>query len=497
MNSEKILMSMELTDDEYILEAAPENAKPMKSFRRKRIFRWAAAAAAVLALALIGGAVLLNVIKGSEDSAGAVYGDIDFGEQEYELNDIKAHLKYALSLASYPKRTAYDQLSREWSAQVAERRQLGSRANQPTAFTAKTVSVFLKGAGKENRVYSPLNAYFALCMLAETGNGSTRQQVLDLLGAGSIPALRANAENLWLSNYQNDGQTSSLLASSLWVDESLAAGGAYKESTANTLAEKYYASVFSGKMGSEGYNEALHAWINENTGGLLKGFAGKETFSENTVFALATTIYYKESWYGKFSSKNNTIKTFHGAKGDKAVEFMNSQDGDAEYYWGDNFTSAKLATGDGKAALWFILPDKGVSIDALLSDSEALSFITGSRPNMKRVKINYSVPKYDVSSNMDLIDGLQRLGVTDAFSSKADFSGLFSGSAVVGAVSHSARFAIDEEGVTGAAYTLIMLIGGMPHSQTKVVDFVLDRPFIFFMESDVGSTLFVGVVNNV
>ena len=59
---------------------------------------------------------------------------------------------------------------------------------------------------------------------------------------------------------------------------------------------------------------------------------------------------------------------------------------------------------------------------------------------------------------------------------------------------HGARVIADEEGVEAAAYTVIMTTGGtMP--PTEEVDFVLDRPFIFMIQTSEGLPLFLGTVN--
>ncbi|MBQ4382407.1 MAG: hypothetical protein II794_06710 [Oscillospiraceae bacterium] len=521
MNGNKLLCTLEQIDDKYILEALPENAKPIKSFHRRRVIALALSAAAILALAIIG-SVLLRPEAAIPDAgtlpapsvrqtenAGTEYVPPEKEPYEPLPAEPGTYKRYALALASYPEQypSVYSDLSNGpvvfdqqasalFSKQNKDRWELGRNTVQPKEFTSATVSAFLKGAGTKNRVYSPLNVYFALCMLAESGSGATRQQVLDLLGADSIEALRENAGKLWLSNYQNDGMTSSILASSIWVDEALAKNGQYNEKTAQLLADSYYASLFSGEMGSEQYNEALRSWLNENTGRELGEYSSRESFDKNTVFALATTIFYEQRWQTVFKKENNTKDTFKGAGGNQTVEFMNDTDLTGEYYWGEKFGAAKKETGDAYSALWFMLPDEGVTLDELLSDPEALAFITGYRPNRRDVKLNLTVPKFDVSSNMELSDELQILGVKDAFSDKADFSSLINFSAAVNKVSHSARFAIDESGVTGAAYTVIKLYSGYPPENPEL-DFVLDRPFIFFQESDTGSVLFVGIVNNI
>ena len=49
----------------------------------------------------------------------------------------------------------------------------------------------------ENTVCSPINLYIAFAMLAETSDGNTRQQILDMLGAQDMDTLRENVSSLW------------------------------------------------------------------------------------------------------------------------------------------------------------------------------------------------------------------------------------------------------------------------------------------------------------
>ena len=48
----------------------------------------------------------------------------------------------------------------------------------------------------ENTVCSPINLYIAFAMLAETSDGNTRQQILDMLGAQDMDTLRENVSSL-------------------------------------------------------------------------------------------------------------------------------------------------------------------------------------------------------------------------------------------------------------------------------------------------------------
>jgi len=110
--------------------------------------------------------------------------------------------------------------------------------------------------------------------------------------------------------------------------------------------------------------------------------------------------------------------------------------------------------------------------------------------------VNVTVPKFDVASDLDLKEGLQALGVTDVFDpQKGNFEGILESQTeqvYVSKVDHAARVAIDEEGVTAAAYTVEILdgMGGVD----EVLDFVLDRPFMFAITGPGNTILFAGVV---
>ena len=116
--------------------------------------------------------------------------------------------------------------------------------------------------------------------------------------------------------------------------------------------------------------------------------------------------------------------------------------------------------------------------------------------NKKYMKVNLSVPKFDVSSTVNLKDGLGRMGITKVFDMESsDFTAITSDSPVyVSAVNQSARVEIDEKGVKAATYIEIPGAGSaMPPEE--IIDFVLDRPFVFVISKG-NLPLFTGVVNN-
>lgn len=446
--------------------------------KRRRAPRWAASIAAVLAVAI----AVTAVAWPSSQSV------------------VKA---YAIAEAVYPEMAEYpDENSSRFDAQydawwedIRAQRQPEGYANGLEDFFADSIQAFLGDANGENKVYSPLNVYMALCMLSELTDGNSRQQILDALGCGSIQAVRQQANQVWNANYQNDGATTSILASSLWLNEDVS----FDPSTMDRLAETYYASSYQGKMGSEELNLALQNWLNEQTNGLLENQIGEIELDAGTILALATTISYRAKWSTEFRDSYNTEDVFHGTAGDVTVEYMH-QSPDQEYYWGDQFAAVSKDL-KSYGHMWFILPDEGVTPEELLKNQQVLDFITsdGESAESKRLIVNLSIPKFDVSSQMELKGGMMQLGITDVFDANtSDFSpttaameGIYLSQAA-----HGARVAIDEEGVIAAAYT-VMVEPSAAEPPEDEVDFVLDRPFLFVITGAAGEPMFVGIVNRI
>ncbi len=472
MNSEDIFDGItDIRDD--LIDGAKESPKHQKRRVKKR---WLGAVAAVLALVIAVGI---------------------FMRPDVELT------AYAIAEAKYPEMAPYPWISDGnydawWDDVNAQRRDLGD-ISALQSFFGRSAQTFLSGAEGDNRVYSPLNVYMALSMLAQLTDGESREQLLTLLGSDSMDALRKQASDVWNSNYRDDGALTSILASSLWLNKDVK----FNQATMDILAKDFYASSYQGDMGSKEFNRAFQSWLNEQTGGLLEEQAENVNLDSQTIMALATTVYYKAKWYSEFPKELTAPQTFHTPGGDVETDFMHQSD-DQSYFCGEKFAAVyqSFETGTAGGKMWFILPDEGTSPEELLEDSETMDFLFAADKyqweNQKFLVVNKSIPKFDVSSQFDLIEGLKTLGITDVFDAElCDFSPMTDGEDVPGAISqvnHAARVVIDEEGCTAAAFT-VMFRDGAALPPDEEVDFVLERPFIFCITGDSGLPLFVGVVN--
>ena len=465
----------DIRDDLIQGAKAPSKAAP----GRRRW--WRGAVAAAVALAILGGIALRPGGGPLVTSAYAI------AEAQYP------------EMAPYPDENSRD-FNREWDAWWesirSQRRELGDVSSLEDFFV-RSSRTFLAGAGEENRVYSPLNVYMALSMLAELTDGESRGQILDLLGADSAESLRRQASDVWNANYRQDGATTSVMANSLWLNEKID----FVQGTMDTLARDYYASSYQGEMGSEEFSQALRDWLNEQTGGLLEDYAAGMELPGDTVLALASTLYFKARWSSEFMDSFTGKDIFHSPSGDVEVDFMH-QGGSDIYYWGERFSAVRKGF-EGSGEMWFLLPDQGVSPEELLGDEESLEFLfTADKYQWEKQKylmVNKAIPKFDVSSQIKLGEGLRELGVTDVFDPERSDFGPMTGELegiFLSQADHAARVAINEEGCEAAAFT-VMRAEGSAMPPEEEVDFVVDRPFLFCITGESGLPLFVGIVNQV
>lgn len=472
MKHEKLSEAMNEITDAHIAEAATP--------KKRRYAPWISAVAAVLALAILTGA-LWHAFPAADTSPTGIVPDG----------------RFLVAAPFYPEMAQYSEAN--WGAWWESQKQ---QYDQPENYAAGTEDFFrssiqtLLTSETESQAYSPINVYMALAMLAETTGGDSRQQLLDLLGADSVEALRAQAGYMWNAHYCDDGMSTSILASSLWLDSAFYYN--YDMDTVNTLADSYYASVFQGDLGSEAVNEALQDWLNEQTDGLLKEQAQGIELDDDALLALATTIYYNVQWAEDFNEANNFDGVFHAPGGDVDATYMYQILHYGPYYRGEDFSAVYKSLRDG-SKMWLILPDEGCTPADILESGHVLDMVLQDISDGQDVQVNLSVPKFDIVSDMDLIPALKALGVTDVFDpSTADLTNLITTAddyPYVSEIQHATRVAIDEKGVLAAAYTVIEVDGAAAEIDSPPIDFILDRPFLFIIESRDNIPIFAGIVN--
>ena len=364
-------------------------------------------------------------------------------------------------------------------------------------FFTQTTAAYMEDSDK-NLVCSPINAYIALASLAEVTDGESRQQILTALNAPDLETLRSRTESLWENVYHKVGNEMSVLASSLWLDEGLN----YNQQTMDDLSLYYYTSVYQKDLSSRGAGKALATWIGNNTGGMLKSNTSCVEFPEVPVMTLVSTVYLQSKWSDQFSKSKNTEGLFHSPAGDTEVTFMNCRDQDY-YFWTEDYGASYRWLKNG-CRMWFFLPDPDKTVDDVLAEGQYLDTITApyaENENHKYMKVNLSVPKFDVSSSVNVKEGLQQLGVSKIFDwTTNSFASTMQSKTsdypvYLDSINQDTRVKIDEKGVTAASYIELNFGAGAAEPPDEIIDFVLDRPFLFVIaDGENRNILFAGKI---
>lgn len=351
----------------------------------------------------------------------------------------------------------------------------------------------LSDATDHNAVCSPLNIYIALSMLAEVTDGNTRKQILDVLNVKDMDVLNKRIEAIWDANYVDTPALKSILANSIWLRNDIG----YNEDTLKRLSEEYHASSYSGEMGSESMNQKLQKWTDEHTGELLTEYTKELKLKQESVLALISTVYYKASWDKDFPKEQTNKGIFHGVLGDQSVPMMHN-DIITNLYQTEHFQAVGLSLVDS-GTMYFFMPKEGYKAQDIAANPEMIKIcMEPVSVESNSALVHLTVPKFNDSAKTDLLECLKDIGITDVLSDKqADFTPLTKEieNIYLSRAEHAAMVKIDEEGVTGAAYTaLITECGGIIQNQ---VDFIIDRPFVYAVAAPDGSILFTGVIQNI
>ncbi len=447
-------------NDRELFEEAMDHVQPRQIAeaarpRKRRVLRWAGSLAAILAI-VIAATTLLPVLT---LRAGAV------------------------SEAVYPEY--------EWK----HRTNINNPLRPLHIFWQESMGSILSGQ-EGNAVFSPVNLSMGLSIAAELTAGSSRQQILDALNITDPDTLSDLFHEIWLATYYDDGDQV-LLANSLWLDRDLD----YNQDTMDMLAEEYYTSVYSKHLAKASGD--IQNWINQQTKGFLKQETANIAPPERAFMMLYSTIYYRAKWSYEFRASDNTTGTFHGLNGDSRVTYMNKDRESMRYYWGEDFSAVALHLKDG-SSMYLILPDAGKTVDDILARDEYYQMLTSeltdyAADHSKYMLVNLSIPQFDIRQQSNLKEDLQQMGITDVFDpGRGDFSNILvcDEPLFLTAVNQATRVAIDEQGVTAASYIEFPGAGaGMPPEE--IIDFILDRPFLFVVKNRYNIPLFAGVVNDI
>jgi serpin B len=378
-----------------------------------------------------------------------------------------------------------------------------------TLVTSNTTFAFdlfhqLAAAQEGNLFYSPYSISQALAMTYAGAAGTTAQQMSQTLHFtlpqdklhAQFGALAADMTSRSQATPQpgSSGQQFQLnVANALWGDKTFT----FKPAFIQLLNQFYNAGLKTTdfKNAPDAARQEINDWVAQNTNDKIQNIVPSGAITLATRSVLANAIYFNASWQDPFKETDTKDDDFTLLDGSKVSVPMMNRRGSLAYRQGSGYQAVELPYFGGDMAMLIILPDEGkfASFEEAL-DAKAFK---GVIDTLNRAEVNLSMPRFKYDFALDLSDMLKGMGMTDAFSDKADFSGIADEPLLISSILHKAYIGVDEKGTEAAAATaVVMATTAMPVPQ-KVIELKIDHPFIFTIyDQKTGTLLFVGRVMN-
>jgi serpin B len=341
-----------------------------------------------------------------------------------------------------------------------------------------------------NVFYSPFSIETALAMTYEGARGITADEMQDVL---HLPSENRQASFAKVINKINAGSKDYQLstANALWAQKDYP----FLDSYFN-LVNNYYGGKVTNldfKTDTENSRLTINKWVEEQTNDKIKDLIPQGILSGMTKLVLTNAIYFKGKWVKQFDEKNTEDADFKTDSGIVTAKMMELTEERFNYAENDALQILELPYNGNDTSMIIILPKQDLaSIDASLN-AESLELW---KQSMSSQMVDVYIPKFKFETKYMMREMLVSMGMREAFSDEADFSGMTGKKdLMIDQVIHQAFVEVNEEGTEAAAATAVVMKVTAINLEQKV--FRADHPFIFIIQQkDTGNILFMGRVEN-
>jgi serpin B len=340
---------------------------------------------------------------------------------------------------------------------------------------------------QDNVFFSPYSISIALAMTYEGARGDTAKAMQSVLHLPDDANLRRpNIARIINEINRPDKNYVLHTANALWPRIDFKLLEEYQDTV-----ERYYGGDITPLDYVRNPSEAastINNWVKEKTNGKIKELIKAGSISSDTVLILTNAVYFKGSWLVPFDSKNTQQADFTTHKGEVVKVPMMKQEGEFNYAKTAEVQLLEMLYDGNELSMLVILPvDNNLEkIEAMLSVEKLNEW----RGMLAKRRVLVYMPKFKLKTTYSLEKTLSDMGMQNAFTQRADFSGINGeGSIYINSVLHKAFVEVNEEGTEAAAATGIGVVVSVPPT------FKADHPFIFIIQQrDTGNILFMGRV---
>ena len=353
--------------------------------------------------------------------------------------------------------------------------------------------------GDENLFYSPYSISLALAMTYAGARAETEEQMAETLHFrlpqdDLHPAFNALDQELARRGEGAEGKDEKgfrlNIANAIWGQRDYQ----FREAFLDVLATNYGAGlrVLNFEEAPEEARQTINEWVGEATEGKIEDLIPQGAIDPLTRLVLSNAIYFNAAWANPFEEEETEKGPFTLLDGSQVTVPMMHQTESFGYAEGDRYQALELPYDGGQMSMVILLPERE-SFEAFERALDA-GRVQAILSELEHKQVSLTMPTFEFDSRFSLSQTLAAMGMPDAFSTGADFSGMTgSPDLFISDVLHKAFVSVDEEGTEAAAATaVVMKLSAMPE---EPVAFTIDHPFLFLIRDiETGAVLFVGRV---
>jgi len=245
-------------------------------------------------------------------------------------------------------------------------------------------------------------------------------------------------------------------------------------------------------------SEEINQWVKEETRGKIINLFKPNQITPQTRLVVVSAIYLKAPFLHPFESTHTRDSTFTVNENRTVKIPLMYQKNYFPYYEGKYYSVIEIPyqPDEREVVLWVILPHSLEEEEYLFTDW-GLSAMESVKKGLKPAYIELHLPRFQIRTDLSLVEHLKKMGMTIPFSEKANFSLITDEEQLsIDQVEHQAYLSIDEKGSVAAAATGATM-GLTSAPPEKTIPFIVDHPFSFLIFDKKSETiLFMGYVKD-
>ncbi|XP_076757219.1 serine protease inhibitor 3/4-like [Xylocopa sonorina] len=341
-----------------------------------------------------------------------------------------------------------------------------------------TKSVAAEGnPDQRNLITSPFSMGLTLAMATCGAQGQTLDQFKKMFNISPADKIDISDHQAIIDDLNNIRENELIFTNKVFIAEHFHMNGVFKN-----LIENYYHSVAQAIdfTAPEIAANTMNTWVKENTKNHIHHIF--DNLDEKTKLVLVDAVYFKGQWEEEFDPKftqnmafnvdNNTVRYVPTMHRQGTYQYGEHADLHAKFVVIPYKVSIKgklimhrmnilpvaiaefVTTSANELSLVIIIPNKIDGLERLerkLQNMRITEFLNQGQDTPLKLYL----PKFKVEKELDVATTLQKLGLIDAFTESADFSGIASGHLHISKVLQKVIIEVDEQGteVPGAGHT--------------------------------------------